>query len=276
MYNIYRNMLLHAGIMRAPPELNGIASFGGGTQQSGGGQQTQQSQQEEEHNHVPLFGQEGEGGEESGFDFLEAFGQGQTADDFDDTTGGDAEFGEIPQEEVQGLQTEISNIIKNAGIPASAIPQDFDPNNRDQMLGLINTGVQAALQQALGIVFKPTQMALKHMASQIDTQIDSKIQGSRDTIQARSILEEVVPEINDPKHAGMIQTLDSSLKANGKKPRERANTIRKMLNQMGIRSNSGGNRRQSSNPNGGGSPSIKTGQAALDSFFGSFKAPGSK
>jgi hypothetical protein len=257
----------------APPEIQGMAAFGGGgdggnEQQQGGGTQGGAG---DDNSHVPIFGQED--GDESGAldDILKAFGGSDDADgEFDDTTQDEDEgLSDVPQEQVEALNTQIVNAIKQMKIPDDAIPADFDFSDRTQVTALMNRTVQAAVAQSLNVVFKPVQLALSHMAKQIDTRVDSKIQGSREQFQAQSILEDLVPEINDPKHAPLVKNLDATLKANGKKPKERATTIRKMLNQMGIKSNAQpGSNRRASNPNSGNQASVRTGTAALDSFFG--------
>lgn len=269
--NGMKNHLMGSVCFNAP-EIHGMPSFGDGTgtQQPAGGNQQQQF--DDQHGHVPIFGQEGDDEDSDLKDVLEGFKLGDDEDDeFDDTQDRSQGLSDIPQDQVTALNQKIESTIKNMRIPDGAIPEDFDVSDRTQLTNLMNRTVQAAVAQSLQVVFQPVQMALQHMVGQLDGRIDAKIAGSRDQMSAHAILEQMVPEINDPRHKGLVMTLNETLKSNGKKANERAKLIRKTLNSMGIKAeNAQGGGRRMSNPNGGGNnQSVRTGAAALDSFFGS-------
>lgn len=265
----------------APVEIQGMGGFGAGaggedgTNPPGGTQFTEGSQQGK------LIGFDDEEPDANLTDIFSAF-KGEDDDDDDgepDDTGlGEPDMQEVPEEDVKNLQTDITNAIK--GMSFGQIPADFDINEPGALQRLMDQGVRTAVQQSLNVVFKPVQLAMKHMAGQMKQQIESTVTNSRETNRAQEVLADIVPEINNPVHRPMIQTMDQSLKAKGKKPAERAKTIRKMLNQMGITEGAGGNNRRASNPSGGsGETSQKReGKAALDSIFGamSFGTPAKK
>lgn len=259
----------------APPDMPGMGSFGGGTDQSGGGTQEGGGFESGSSQQGPLIGFDDEQDDDGLGDVLSAFVNEDDDDtgEVDDTgTNESGAFDDIAPERLQSMQTEVRNAIQNMRLPEAAIPADFDPNDRAQVQTLMNQTIQAAVAQSLNVVFKPVQLAMEHMRDRMNSQIETQIRESRDSSSAQNILESQVPEVNNPKYRGLVTSLDSTLKAKGKKPAERAKAIRKMLNQMGVTegAGSGGNNRRASNPDGGGNQSIRTGKAALDSFFGSF------
>jgi hypothetical protein len=259
----------HSAICRAPTELNGIPTFGGGGDSNdggagdddvGGGQQT------------PLIGQDGDDEPNPLNDALALFADPDD-DDGNDDNGGTPPVNDVNQEQIAAMRTNVQNAINNMRITDDMIPQDFDANDRGQLTQVMNKLMQATIAQSMNVVFQPVQLAMKQMATTLQQQIKAEVNDSRTGMQDSAVLESIVPEINDPQYNGLVKTLDAQLKAKGKKAKERAQGIRKILNQMGIQSSGGGNNRRSSNPNNGANQSIKTGHAALDSFFGAFQPP---
>jgi hypothetical protein len=249
-----------------PPEMP-MSGFGnaGGDGGEGGDDGTGESQQ------GPLIGQGGEDEDDTDGlkDVFEAFkveGDDDDGDGDDDSNASGDSF-DVPPERIQAMQTEIGNLIKGMRLPDDAIPEDFDVNNRVALQGLMNRTVQAAVSQSLNVVFKPVQLAMSQMAAGMQSQIEAKINGSRREMQDSTVLETTVPEINNPKYAPLVKSLDATLKTKGKKVGERAKTIRKMLNQMGINDPGTGSTRRSSGSDNGGATK-KVGKSALDSFFG--------
>lgn len=281
MKNRFWWLSLHTAICRAPDNLEGFGSFGGGAggQSGTGGQQGQNDGGNDSGNNdlysnggqqSPLIGvNDGNQEDDPLKDILEAWSDPDADDeDDDDQTPVNTE---IPQEQIAGMQTAVKNAIAAMRITDDAIPADFDPSDRTQMVSLMNRVMQQTVSQSMNVVFQPVQLAMKQMAQTLQAQIETKINDSRVGMKDSQILESIVPEINNPKYAGMVKGMDETLKAKGKKTKDRATAIRKMLNQMGIREGAGsnGNNRRTSNPNeSGNQPSIKTGHAALDSFFG--------
>ena len=271
----------------APADMSGIGSIVPAGSSTHNGQQVQQSSggggDDFGHGHVPLFGQESNQQQEDD-DVFAMFKQtdedGNPIEDdgeLDDTIESDGELATIPQEQIQQLQTDIRNAISNMRIPENAIPADFDANDRGQLGALLNTTVQSAVSQVMGIVFKPMQIALAHQTTQMQQLMDNKLKASTTQNSARSVIESMVPEINDPKHRDLVTMLDDGLKAKGKKPKERALAIRKTLNKMGFKAPTGSNRRMSgpgTSSNGSLDQQTKFGTDALDSLFG--KVPAQK
>lgn len=276
--NIYRNMLLHAGILRAPVEMSGMGSFGGGTgggddsdagdddSFSGGGQQS---------GLIDLSNQDDEDADPLD-DVFQAFGDGSD-NEIDDTTQQGFSFADVPPEQITAMQTEIQSIIGKMTLSADAIPENFDPSDRQQFASVMNRTIQAAVAQSLNVVFKPVQLAMNTMASQTQQMVDQKIAGAQTGMAARSVIESKVPEINNPKYSAMVKTMDKNLQTAGKKPGERATILRKMLNQMGINdsstSNGNGQQRRMSGGGNGQDVTRRQGKAALDSLFGAFTPP---
>lgn len=259
--------------MSPPDELNGIGSFGGSDESGGGADQNQNGNGS--GGQSPLIGVDDEDGESAlDEDVFKMFNPEDGADDDEDDDASQLS-GDVPAEQITAMQTEIQTSIKNMRLPDNIIPQDFDPSDRNQLQTLLTNVQQATIAQSLNVVFKPVQLALKHMKQQMDATIDSKVNSTKKGIQEQSIMEQIVPEVTNPKYAGMIKGMDAQLKANGKSVKERATTLRKMLNQMGINEGGGtGNNRRASNPNqGAGNQGMKTGKSALDSFFGPMPTP---
>jgi ElaB/YqjD/DUF883 family membrane-anchored ribosome-binding protein len=260
--------------MAPPDELNGFGSFGGGGDSGQGGNDNGGGNGglEQPGQQGNLIGNDdGNGSQTSDLDDVFAQFADEDADDDDDDEGQTPPNNDVPQQEITSMQQSVQNAIRNMRVTDDMIPADFDANDRGQMVGLMNRVMQQTISQSLNVVFQPVQLAMKHMASTLQSQMESKINESRTGMQDQSVLESMVPEINDPKYSGLVKQLDSTLKTKGKKAKDRATAIRKMLNQMGIQSSGGnGSNRRASNPGGGSNPTIKHGHAALDSFFGAF------
>jgi len=175
----------------------------------------------------------------------------------------------IPQNEVDAMNTEVKNAIKAMKFPSSAIPADFDPNNREQLQGLLDNVMRAAATQVMGVVFKPVSMSLGHTIRQLENQIDNKLQIAQNTTGARNIILDTVPEYNMPEYSGLVRSMDEQLKRLGKKPSERAATLRKTLNTMGINTRKNGKKPGQPGESQDGLPqgNMRTGKAALDQFF---------
>ncbi|KAK0039456.1 hypothetical protein Bpfe_031133 [Biomphalaria pfeifferi] len=271
--HIYKRMLEAAGILRAP---EGMSGFGGGDSGQGG-------QSGSEGNDA---NGSGAGGDEDGFDIsdlvgddvepsndlkdlLKGFGGADEDDDDDDGAGDDEgeSFTDVSQEEVQALNTKLTTAIANMKVTPDMIPEDFDPTDRAQMAGLMSKLMQSTITQSLGVVFQPMQLAIKQMVSGTKAEIDKRIAASNSSNNANNIILQEVPEYNDPRLRKILQPMNAAMTEAGKKPKERAQLMRKMLNQMGIKKGAGGNG-QNRQASGEGATQKRTGTAALDKFFG--------
>lgn len=201
-------------------------------------------------------------------DILKSFGVGDDDDDDDGSQQSLGSFKDASPEEIAALEKDIERTIGSMRIPDNLIPEDFDPTTLDRagFMNILNGAHKAALAHSLQVVFKPVQLAMQTMANQIDTRVDSKISASQKGQHARSILEEIVPEIKDKRYSGLVTSMDAALSTKGKNPRQRAQTIRKILNQMGIKGNA-----KATGKSDPMAPTVKRGSAMLDGLFG--KAP---
>lgn len=262
---------LNSIAMAAPQEM---PAFGNGGIQSGGNDQQLPSGESEElddgdYSHVPIFGSEDDK-DPAGLDDVFSMFSGETTGEVDDTTPVQLEsLTDVAPEEINQLQQRMQQMISGMRIDEATIPEDFDPADRGQLLAVLSQVQQQTIQQALGVVFAPVQLAINTMASRIDGRIKQQITESGVRNTAQQTVRQMVPEWDDERYGGVVQTLDRSLREAGKKPVERARAIRKMLDQMGVRAQNNrpsvGATRQNTQSNGS---THKTGAAALDSFFG--------
>lgn len=269
----------HTAIVRAPDDLQGFGSFGSGDSSGGGGGGGQQApidtggQFEMPGQQSPLIGVNDDGaGDDSLEDIINAFAADDDEDEPDPNAG---QAPQIPQDQVDAMRTQVQNAISQMRVTDDMIPQDFDPNDRTQMTNLVNKVMQQTIANSMNVVFQPVQLAMKQMAMTLQNQIDTKISATQTGMKDSAVFESIVPEAADPKFSGLVKQLDTTIKAQGTtKVRERAQLVRKMLNQMGIKS-SGASERRTSNPGAGnGGPVTKReGHAALDSFFGAWQPP---
>lgn len=174
------------------------------------------------------------------------------------------------------LQQEIQAAVRAMSIPEDVIPEDFDPTDSRQLRGVLGAVQQRTALATMGIVFKPVQAAMAQMQQHFAAEMDRKIKEATEGIQGQGQLEQIVPELTDPKLGPIIKNLDRVYKEKGKKPLERAKLIRRMLDTTGLASknrgggNGGGsnrsNQNRSSRDSQPGNGAVRTGAAALDFF----------
>ncbi len=285
MFKTRKNWLgFHTAICRAPDDLQGFGSFGnGGGSGAGAGAGTGDGAGtgtgfEMPGEQSPLIGVN-DGGNESEDVLDEIINAFAPADDDDSDDGQQPPTNpQIPQEQVDQMRQAVQTAIGQMRITDDMIPQDFDPNDRQQLTQFANKIMQQTVANSMNVVFQPVQLAMKQMAMTLQNQIDTKVSQTQNGMKDSAIFESIVPEVNDPKLAGIVKQLDSTIKANGTatKVRERAQLVRKMLNQMGIKSSGSNDRRSSGQGNGGGAVTKREGHAALDSFFGPFNPNGKR
>lgn len=186
-------------------------------------------------------------------------------DDDDDDSDNATDMGKVQKD----LQTDMMNAIKGMSIPEEVIPDDFDPSDSKQLRGVLNDVQQRTALNTLSLVFKPVQVALTQMQTNMGKEIGRRIREATDSLGGQSVLAQEVPEISDPKLGPMIRTMDAAYKAKGKKPLERAKMIRKVLDTTGLKgkgnkskNQSRSRRQQSTHGNSG----FLEGSAALDIF----------
>lgn len=268
------------------PDLNGFEAFGdpngygqgdgnfGGGGAGGGNGNQQNGDGGQQHQQGPLFGQEDEDSIDADLqDMFKAF-----APDNPDDAQADPGFQlmeDVSPETITEMQERVSSQINAMQLPDNFLPPDFDPSNPQQLNQAFRSVMQHTLRNALGVVFQPTQLAMQSMNANFQNMLNQKLVESRTGMQESQIIETEVPEINDPTYGPMLKMMDSTLKQKGKKPQERAKTLRKMLGQMGVQAQpAGSNSRRTANPgaapNSGG---VTSGKAALDKFFGGFGTP---
>lgn len=279
-----RRKMSRLQMLRAPGELDGIGDFGdpnGYGQQDGnfgggggGGQQRQQNDTNgTQHQQGPLFGQEEDDGVDQ--DLQDMFAQFAPAQGEQQEDNGFQLMEDVTQERITEMQNSVANQINNMQLPQDFLPADFDPSNPQQLNQAFRSVMQHTLRNALNVVFQPTQLAMQSMNANFQNMLNQKITESRTGMQDQQVIETEVPEINDPTYGPMLKLMDSTLKSKGKKPQERAKTLRKMLNQMGVQQQPiGSNSRRTANPGAApASSGVTHGKNALDKFFGGFGTP---
>lgn len=272
-------LMSRAGMCLAPVDFGGFGGsggFAGGSDQGGNPQGA--GGEGDSHSHIPIFGQDGgddagDGGDDSNpeddpFAILSSLNQDDMVGD--DTQDFESGYEQISPEQVTSLQTEMQEAIKKMGLPATAIPENFDPTDPRQMQQVLTSTVQSAVSQALNVVFRPVQLAITHMEKQMVQRIQNEVKQSRSHSAAEEIIRSEVPEMEDRLLGPILRPLNAQLKQAGKKPHERAKLLRKMIQQMNLKPASNV-RRASALTQQEESHSIRRGTAALDSLFGPFQ-----
>ncbi len=279
-------------MVRGPMEIQGMDNFGdpngfgqgdGNTPGGGGNQQRQPNQQPGNNGNGngdgfqygntpgPIFGQDDDNGDSEIDDIIKAF---QAPDGNDDSQPDFQPMEDVAPERITEMQQRVADQINNMQLPENFLPQDFDPSNPQQLNQAFRSVMQHTLRNALNVVFQPTQLAMQSMSANFMNAMNQKFADTKHGQKELQTIESLVPEYSDPRYASMVKPMDDALKARGKKPEERAQTLRKVLNQMGIKSDGNpGQQRRTSNPNqpSGG---VTTGKTALDKFFGGFGGNG--
>lgn len=213
-------------------------------------------------------------GEDDLADILKSFAEDEPDPEGDDDSTDDDDDDDDTTAQSEALNKEIGDLIKGYSIPDDAIPDDFDAADPKQLKALLNRTSQSAIAHAMAVTIRPVQAAMTHLERTLTRQMDDRIKSSSTELRDSSIFNDLIPEAEDPKYKGVVSSLHKSLKESKPKMsvRERATTIRKLLNQMGIK----GSKRPTNKrgqQDSDDSTSIRTGSAALDSFFGKMPTP---
>jgi len=143
---------------------------------------------------------------DDGGDFLAQFYKKGKDEKDDENDEEDEDAGDSPEAQ-QALATEIKNGIAALSIPESAIPDDFDPSNRKQLVALLATVQKDTVQQTMRIMWNPIAAALKQthvrMRQEWKAGIGDGVTGS----QRSQLLDQLIPNHGDPGVSDVVATL---------------------------------------------------------------------
>jgi len=241
---------------QAPTFMSGLSNFFGGGQQQPGGQQPHEPQFDDE----PIE----ENQEPGAADLIgDMFTPPEDEEDEDGIQqpgpqlGPDGKPLPTPQ---QKLAATIQEAISKIGTPA--LPDNFDPSDTKQLTDFMAQSNQATALAAIQLTFQPMQMAMEEQMNRIQTMIESKLSGFGSQQSESTILKEIVPEVEDDKLGGLVQTLFKQAKqskAGKDNPKAAAQMVRKGLDAMGFKAT------KTADPLAGGS-GFRTGKDALDAY----------
>lgn len=160
----------------------------------------------------------------------------------------------------QKLAQTIQDAISKMGVTDDMIPADFDATNPKHLRDLIGKSNQATALTTIQLAFQPMQMAMEEMMTKFTQKMEAKFDGYGNQQSEAAILSGIVPEADDEKLSGLVQTLFKQAKqskAGTGNPKVAAQMVRKGLDAMGIKS------AKPADPMTGG---FKSGKSALDAY----------
>lgn len=209
----------------------------------------------------------GDGGDGGGEQPRGQNGQGQNQNN----GGGNGNGNEDPDNKLAvDVATEVNNLLKGITAPDDLLPENFDPNDPQQMRQVMTRAMQHSALNAMQITFKPMQVAMRQLAVDLQNQIRQELQGFGSKQSARQVFTRLVPEAETEEYGAMANGLfDQAMKKKGATAESAAKMVRAALDQFGIAKGRSGNGGGSNGGGGNGDPFIggfKTGDAALDTF----------
>lgn len=201
---------------------------------------------------------------DDGGNFLAQFYKRGKEEKDEESDDDDEDAGDSPEAQ-QVLANNIKAGITSLTIPESAIPEDFDPSNRKQLVALLTTIQKDTVQQTMRIMWDPISAALKQthvrMRQEWKAGIGDGVTGS----QRQQLLDQLIPNNSDPGVSDVVATLMG--RAKKKFPdsvRNQVLSTRKAMQALGMKigkSAAHGNQgRQNRGSRGGSSKNI------LDNF----------
>jgi len=150
--------------------------------------------------------QDGDEINDDGEDFLTQFYKPQKGEEADDGDEEEEDAGDSPEAQ-QALAEGIKAGVNGLSIPDAAIPDDFDPTDRKQLVALLTTIQKDTVQQTMKIMWDPIAAALKQthvrMRQEWKTGIGDGVKGS----QRDQLLAQHIPNHTDPGVKDVVNTL---------------------------------------------------------------------
>lgn len=263
--NQHLNKISFDSVLRAPPE-SGTGN-GAGTQSNDNGDGNGDSQEN------------GDGGDDEDGDLAEGLGLSDEDDDADDF-----EFGDDSSEYVQtaedieagkALGESIKTSLADYSIDDKAIPDDFDPNDRESLKSLLSNTQRSAIASTIQMMVPIINHALGTASKQMKHHMDSSATGNATKSKAVQAFQGL--GLTDKNQVILGKSLfQQAMRANKNDVSKATRATRQALKTMGINVASGGN----GNGNGSGrnqnrnqhSSGVKEGASALDDIFGKMAA----
>lgn len=180
--------------------------------------------------------QDGDEINDDGEDFLTQFYKKQKGEeDDDDGEDEDEDAGDSPEAQ-EALANGIKAGVNGLTIPESAIPDDFDPSDRKQLVGLLTTIQKDTVQQTMKIMWDPIAAALKQthvrMRQEWKAGIGDGVTGS----QRDQLLAQMIPNHADPGVSDVVNTLMGRAKKRFPKDvRSQVLSTKKAMQALGIK-----------------------------------------
>ena len=236
---------------------------------AGGNQQGQLDQNQLDHNDevdpaklLSGFFSEDSDDDEGGEGGEEESNRGQGGGD-NNQPKRDADGNVIPSDAERKVMEGIQNIMKSLRPPEDMIPEDFNPSDPKQLRDILGKTQQQTAQATLQMMLIPMQEAMTQMATDLKADFAKQLGEFGSKSDSKRVLAELVPEVNNPEHAGLVNTLYSNaLKKKGATSTDAAKAVRIALDALGIKGKGGSNR--NSDPSQGAN--FKSGNEALNLF----------
>lgn len=162
----------------------------------------------------------------------------------------------------QKLAGELQNMLKGFKITTEDFGADFDVNDPAKFAAAMTAVQRKAAVATMQMVLKPVQVALEKQTAVFQKQIEASLSNFSNQSTSKNALKELVPEVDDPELSGLINSLFTQAQKKAKNPVAAAQTVRKAIDAMGLKSKAVAKR--TSDPFSGGSK--LEGAAALDMF----------
>ena len=187
-----------------------------------------------------MLGEDGENQDDDeinddGEDFLTQFYKKGKDEKDDDSEDEEEDAGDSPEAQ-QALAEGIKAGVNGLSIPEAAIPDDFDPSDRKQLVGLLTTIQKDTVQQTMKIMWDPIAAALKQthvrMRQEWKAGIGDGVTGS----QRDQLLAQMIPNHADPGVSDVVNTLMARAKKRFPKDvRSQVLSTKKALTALGVK-----------------------------------------
>lgn len=186
-----------------------------------------------------LFDEQGEGDDED--DDAPADDDSGTDDQPDDDAPVD-DNQQRNRQQTQGQKAAVAASKKLAediaalALGQDIIPENFDPGNREQLVGVLNTAQRNAVQNTLKLLLPVISMSMKAQRDSILGDVATRISGNNTQNQVQAMLEASIPEVRDPGVGPIIRTIFKQAQIrHPKKPAEAIAATKKALGALGVK-----------------------------------------